>query len=73
MTLARLRWVFARTDEAFHVAGADNTASLRLHAALGFREMTRFESERSATGVDVLSRLTRAELSVDVGPVTGAK
>ena len=59
LTRARLRWVFARTDEAFYVAGADNTASLRLHAALGFQEMTRFESERSASGVDVLSRLAR--------------
>jgi ribosomal protein S18 acetylase RimI-like enzyme len=60
LTRARLRWVFARTDEAFYVAGADNTGSLRLHAALGFQEITRFESERSASGVDVLSRLARA-------------
>lgn len=63
LTRARLRWVFARTDEAFYVAGADNTASLRLHAALGFQEITRFESERSASGTDVLSRLTRAAAS----------
>ena len=33
------------------------TASLRLHAALGFQEVERFESERSAAGVDVLSQL----------------
>jgi aminoglycoside 6'-N-acetyltransferase I len=71
LTGARLRWVFARTDEAFYVAGSDNTASLRLHAALGFQEMTRFESERSASGVDVLSRLARAAASPDVGPFIG--
>jgi aminoglycoside 6'-N-acetyltransferase I len=71
LTRARLRWVFARTDEAFYVAGADNTASLRLHAALGFQEMTRFESERSASGVDVLSRLTRAAVPPDAGPFIG--
>jgi predicted N-acetyltransferase YhbS len=39
LTRARLRWVFARTDEAFYVAGADNVASLHLHAALGFQEV----------------------------------
>jgi aminoglycoside 6'-N-acetyltransferase I len=71
LTRARLRWVFARTDEAFYVAGADNAASLRLHAALGFQEMTRFASERSASGVDVLSQLARAATSADVGPFTG--
>jgi ribosomal protein S18 acetylase RimI-like enzyme len=59
LTHARLRWVFARADEVFYVAGADNIASLHLHAALGFQEVKRFGSERSAAGVDVLSRLTR--------------
>jgi hypothetical protein len=42
------------------VTGADNLASVRLHAVLGFHEMKRLASERSAAGVDVLSRLTRA-------------
>jgi len=60
LTRARLHWVFARTDEAFYVTGADNIASLHLHAALGFQEMKRFGSDRSAAGVDVLSRLARA-------------
>lgn len=73
LTRSRLRWVFARTDEAFYVAGADNMASLHLHAALGFQEMTRFGSERSAAGVDVLSRLTRAAASPDVRPSTGGE
>jgi ribosomal protein S18 acetylase RimI-like enzyme len=60
LTRARLRWAFARTDTVFFVAGADNVASLHLHAALGFQEVKRFDSSRSATGVDVLSQLVRS-------------
>lgn len=71
LTRARLRWVFAHADEAFYVAGADNIASLHLHAALGFQETKRFESDRSAAGVDVLSRLARAAAPPDVRPRTG--
>jgi ribosomal protein S18 acetylase RimI-like enzyme len=59
LTRARLRWAFARTDKVFYVTGAENIASLDLHAALGFQEMRRFESERSTVGVDVLSQLAR--------------
>jgi aminoglycoside 6'-N-acetyltransferase I len=73
LTRARLRWVFARTDEAFYVTGADNIASLHLHASLGFQELKRFGSERSAAGVDVLSRLSRAAASPDVRPFTGGE
>jgi len=66
LTVARLRWAFTRTDTVFYVTGADNTASLHLHAALGFQEIKRFDSERSAVGVDVLSRLTMT--AVDLAP-----
>jgi hypothetical protein len=59
LTRARLRWAFTHTDTVFYVTGADNVASLHLHAALGFQEMKRFGSERSAVGEDVLSRLAR--------------
>ena len=59
LTRARLRWAFARTGTVFYVTGADNAASLHLHAALGFQEIKQFESERSAAGVDVLSQLAR--------------
>jgi ribosomal protein S18 acetylase RimI-like enzyme len=69
LTRARLRWVFARTDEVFYVAGTDNVASLHLHTALGFQEVRRFGSERSAAGVDVLSRLARTAYR-DIGPFT---
>lgn len=66
LTRARLRWAFARTDTVFYVTGADNTASLRLHAALGFHETQRFDSDRSAVGVDVLSQLARTTADPDV-------
>jgi ribosomal protein S18 acetylase RimI-like enzyme len=61
LTQARLRWAFARTDTVFYVTGADNVASLHLHAAFGFQEMKRFRSERSAAGEDVLSQLARTQ------------
>jgi aminoglycoside 6'-N-acetyltransferase I len=70
LTRARLRWIFARTDEAFCVTGADNSASLHLHAALGFQETKRFPSDRSAAGVHVLLRLARAAADPDVRPFT---
>jgi ribosomal protein S18 acetylase RimI-like enzyme len=72
LTRARLRWAFAHTDTVFYVTGADNIASLHLHAALGFQEMRRFRSERSAAGEDVLSQLARtAERSSERAAGTG--
>jgi ribosomal protein S18 acetylase RimI-like enzyme len=70
LTRTRPRWAFARTGKVFYVTGADNTASLHLHAALGFQEIKRFESERSAAGVDVLSQLVRTTVYPDVRPFT---
>lgn len=61
LTRARLHWAFARTGTVFYVTGADNAASLHLHAALGFHEIMRFESERSTAGLDVLSQVVRTE------------
>lgn len=61
LTRARLHWAFARTGTVFYVTEADNTASLHLHAALGFHEIMRFESERSTAGLDVLSQLVRTD------------
>jgi ribosomal protein S18 acetylase RimI-like enzyme len=69
VTRARLRWAFAHTDTVFYVTGADNPASLRLHAALGFQEVNRFESERSATGVHVLSQLVRSTATSRARPL----
>ena len=69
LTRARLRWAFARTDIVFYVAGAGNVASLRLHTALGFQEVKRFDSDRSETGVDVLSQLMRSTAPYGPGPL----
>jgi aminoglycoside 6'-N-acetyltransferase I len=69
LTRARLRWAFAQTDTVFYVAGADNAASLRLHAAFGFQEVKRFESERSTAGVDVLSQLVTSTATYGPGPM----
>jgi GNAT superfamily N-acetyltransferase len=44
LTQARLRWAFARTGTVFYVTGADNAASLHLHAALGFHEVKRLRA-----------------------------
>jgi ribosomal protein S18 acetylase RimI-like enzyme len=71
LTRARLRWAFARADRVFYVTGADNVASLHLHAALGFREIRRLDSDRSAAGVDVLSQLVRTPRSPDDHCSTG--
>jgi ribosomal protein S18 acetylase RimI-like enzyme len=68
LTRARLRWAFTRTDTVFYLTGADNTASLRLHAALGFQEIKRLHSERSAAGVDVLSQLVRTAADPSCSP-----
>jgi aminoglycoside 6'-N-acetyltransferase I len=68
LTRARLRWAFARTSTVFYVAGANNAASLHLHAVLGFQEVTRFNSDRSETGVDVLSQLVRSTAPYGPGP-----
>jgi aminoglycoside 6'-N-acetyltransferase I len=59
LTQARLQWAFTWASEVFYATGADNPASLHLHAALGFREVRRFDTERSAAGVGVISQLTR--------------
>ena len=69
LTRARLRWAFTHTDMVFYVAGADNAASLHLHAALGFQEVKRFDSDRSAAGVDVLSQLARNTATYGPGPL----
>jgi aminoglycoside 6'-N-acetyltransferase I len=69
LTRARLRWAYARTDTVLYVTGADNSASLHLHAILGFQEVKRFESERSAAGVDVLSQRANSTVTSLAGPL----
>jgi ribosomal protein S18 acetylase RimI-like enzyme len=41
LTRARLAWIAERSDRAYYVANERNRASIDLHAALGFRELSR--------------------------------
>ncbi|MCD9197581.1 GNAT family N-acetyltransferase [Aeromicrobium wangtongii] len=41
LTTARLAWIFARADESWYFANAQNTASIDLHTQLGFTEVAR--------------------------------
>ena len=58
LTHARLDWLRGRTDRVWYFANARNTASLTLHAELGFREVTRdfeFPGTSFEGGAGVLS------------------
>ncbi|MFT4542623.1 MAG: GNAT superfamily N-acetyltransferase [Planctomycetota bacterium] len=41
LTEARLDWLMPRAREVFYIAGDNNHASIDMHAALGFEELTR--------------------------------
>lgn len=41
LTLARLEWIAARGEKAYYFANEMNRASIDLHAAVGFVELTR--------------------------------
>lgn len=41
LTRARIDWVWARVDTVYYFTDDDNTASIRLHAGFGFREIAR--------------------------------
>jgi ribosomal protein S18 acetylase RimI-like enzyme len=63
LTGARLEWVFQRAPEAWYFANARNWGSLRLHAELGFIEITRdfvFPGVEFDGGGGVLARASRA-------------
>jgi ribosomal protein S18 acetylase RimI-like enzyme len=44
LTTARLDWISQRSDSAWYFANADNAASIGLHTALGFVEVSRAPS-----------------------------
>ena len=59
LTRARMSWAAERADEIWFFANARNGASLRLHAGLGFEEVTRifeFPGVSFDGGVGVLGR-----------------
>ena len=60
LTRRRLSWIAERASEAYYFANAANRASIDLHAALGFLEVTRdfwFPGVTFRGGVGILFRL----------------
>ncbi len=57
LTLARLEWIWSRASIAHYFANEHNTASIRMHDALGFRPVARFSEIRGVTADDGRSEL----------------
>jgi GNAT superfamily N-acetyltransferase len=49
LTEARLAWIWERADAAYYLANARNTASVALHAGLGFRQVASGASFQAVT------------------------
>jgi ribosomal protein S18 acetylase RimI-like enzyme len=62
LTISRLRWVAERASEVFYFANERNRATIDLHAALGFREMTGDFTFPGVTFLGGRGVLFRAEL-----------
>jgi aminoglycoside 6'-N-acetyltransferase I len=63
LTTARLDWISERADETWYFANAQNAASIRLHEALGFSEVSRAPAIHGVSfdgGEGVLFRLATA-------------
>ncbi|MGO9959560.1 MAG: N-acetyltransferase family protein [Solirubrobacteraceae bacterium] len=68
LTRARMAWAFEHAPEVWYFTNARNTASLALHAKLGFVEVTRSFSYPTVSfdgGVGVLGRALRAGAAGD--------
>ncbi|MGM7775762.1 GNAT family N-acetyltransferase [Arthrobacter sp. KNU-44] len=52
LTVARLEWIWSRASIAHYFANEHNTASIRMHDALGFRLVARFPEIRGVTADD---------------------
>ncbi|HEY2241734.1 MAG TPA: GNAT family N-acetyltransferase [Streptosporangiaceae bacterium] len=66
LTRARMGWAAERAEEMWYFTNAGNRASLRLHEALGFAEVTRdvvFPGVTFTGGVGVLCRAPLARLA----------
>src|SRR5581483_7229910 len=65
LTRARMGWAAERAEEMWYFTNAGNRASLRLHEALGFTEVTRdfvFPGVTFTGGVGVLCRTELARV-----------
>lgn len=67
LTRARMAWAAARATEIWFFANAANHASLRLHQALGFREVTRDFTYPGVTFTGGIGVLCRASLPAASG------
>lgn len=63
LTLARLEWIWSRASIAHYFANEHNTASIRMHDALGFRLVARLSEIRGVTADDGRSELILFEAS----------
>lgn len=57
LTRSRLEWIWSRSTRAYFFTDADNTASIGMHEALGFRFVDRFAAIRGVTPDDPASAL----------------
>ncbi len=65
LTRARMRAAFAEEPEVWYFANVGNHASIAMHRALGFREVTRrfeFPGVRFTGGVGILFRASRSHV-----------
>ncbi len=63
LTRARLEWIWSRASTAHYFANEHNTASIRMHEALGFQAVGRFQEIRGVTADDGRSELILFEAS----------
>lgn len=57
LTRARVEWIWSRSSSVYYFANEHNTASIRMHEALGFQSVGRFAEIRGVTADDGRSAL----------------
>jgi len=57
LTRVRMEWIWSRSSTAYYFANEHNTASIRMHEALGFQPIGRFAQIRGVTADDGRSDL----------------
>ncbi|MBT2551535.1 GNAT family N-acetyltransferase [Arthrobacter sp. ISL-5] len=57
LTRARMEWIWSQASSAYYFANEHNTASVRMHEALGFRPVARFAEFHGVTADEGRSEL----------------
>lgn len=57
LTSARVEWIWSQSSTVYYFANEHNTASIRMHEALGFQSVGRFAKIRGVTADDGRSEL----------------